>query len=504
MLFKMATATILRSIRACHKSSSNYLLKGEITRSYRCKTCRSVPASNIASFSVFSQPKSCTSQDKIGGGLQQHQFVHGFSRNIHTSTTALAGKRDFYQVLGVPKTATQKDIKKAYYEMAKKYHPDRNKESPDASKKFAEVAEAYEVLGDEGRRKEYDTLGQAGFGAGGMGGGAAGGFQGQWQQSSMDPEELFRKIFGNQAFDRGGMFDESMFGGFNTAHEVAMDLTFSEAARGVNKEINVKMEDTCERCKGSRSEPGTKTSKCHQCNGTGQETVNTGPFVMRTTCRRCRGTRVIISVPCIVCRGAGQTMQRKKVVVPVPAGVEDGQTVRMPVGSQELFITFRVARSNQFRRDKADIHSDATISFTQATLGGTCKIKGIYDTITLNIPAGTQSHARIRLPGKGISRVNGYGFGDHHIHIKIKVPTSLGEKQKALLMAFAEEEAGVTGTVNGLSKTQDGANIVTDDPQGMVGRIRLSLNTPNSQDFATKVADDIDEKEDDTQRSSKP
>nr|XP_054754714.1 dnaJ homolog subfamily A member 3, mitochondrial-like [Lytechinus pictus] len=502
MLFKMATVSLLRNIRTGQKLSSFYLLQGEIARPNRCKTCRSVSTSRISTFSTFSKPKSDSFKDKFGGGLQHHEFIRGLSRNIHTSTTALSGKRDFYQVLGVPKTATQKEIKKAYYELAKKYHPDRNKENPDASKKFAEVAEAYEVIGDEGRRKEYDMVGQAGFGAGGMGGGA-GGFQGQWQQSTMDPEELFRRIFGNQAFDRGGMFDESMFGGFNAAHEVAMDLTFSEAARGVNKEINVKMEDRCERCKGSRAEPGTKTSKCHQCNGTGQETVNTGPFVMRTTCRRCRGTRVIINVPCIVCRGAGQTMQRKKVVVPVPAGVEDGQTVRMPVGSQELFITFRVARSNQFRRDGADIHSDATISYTQASLGGTCKIKGIYDTITLNIPPGTQSHARIRLPGKGISRVNGYGFGDHHVHIKIKVPTSLGDKQKALLMAYAEEESGVTGTVNGLSKTQDGANIVTDDPQGMVGRIRLGLNTPNSQEFATKVADDINEKEDDTKRSSK-
>ncbi|XP_071480431.1 dnaJ homolog subfamily A member 3, mitochondrial-like [Diadema antillarum] len=496
----MAAAVALRCMRTSPMLLRAIFAQVEVNRQRTCQTCIFVTSRNLAT-SARNSPRF-TSSLMTKSKVSFHPIKTNVScRDIHTSSAVLAGKKDLYEVLGVPKTATQKEIKKAYYELAKKYHPDRNKGNPDASRKFAEVAEAYEVLGDDTRRKEYDTIGQAGFGAGGMGG--AGGFQGQWQQTNLDPEELFRKIFGNQAFDRGGMFDESVFGGFNRAHEVMMDLSFSEAARGVNKEVTVNIEDTCQRCKGSRAEPGTKSSPCHQCNGTGQETINTGPFVMRTTCRRCRGTRVIINVPCIMCKGAGQTLQRKKVTVPVPAGIEDGQTVRMPVGSQELFITFRVARSNQFRREGADIHSDAAISFTQAALGGTVKIRGIYDTITLDIPAGTQSHARIRLPGKGISRVNGYGYGDHYVHVKIKIPTSLSSKQKALMMAYAEEESGVTGTINGLSKTQDGANIVTDDPNGAVGRIRLALNTPNTQDFATKVADDITEKEDDTKRSRK-
>ncbi|KAJ8028781.1 DnaJ-like subfamily A member 3, mitochondrial [Holothuria leucospilota] len=374
--------------------------------------------------------------------------------SFHSGHSKFAGK-DFYKILGVPKTASQKEIKKAYYELAKKYHPDKNKGDETAAKKFAEVAEAYETLGDDARRQEYDTYGQSGFG-GATGG--PGGFQGQWQQTNIDPEELFRRIFGNNAFNPGGSFEESIFGNFGNSHEVMMDLTFSEAARGVNKEINIRIEDTCERCKGARAEPGTKVTKCHRCNGTGQETVNTGPFVMRTTCRQCRGMRVIVTVPCINCRASGTTMQRKKVMVPVPAGVSDGQTVRMPVGSRELFITFRVAKSNTFRRDGADVHSDAVVSFTQAALGGTVRLKGIYDTITLNIPSGTQSHDRIRLPGKGISRVNSSGYGDHYVHVKIQVPKKLTQKQKSLLMAFAEEESGVPGTVNGLSKTQDGAN----------------------------------------------
>ncbi|XP_071847374.1 dnaJ homolog subfamily A member 3, mitochondrial-like isoform X1 [Apostichopus japonicus] len=467
--------------------SSGFLRKIGAHSSPLCNKCTYFVSSSVLGYQYP------TKEGFLKGKLdERRQFIH--SGNQH-----FAGK-DLYKILGVPKSATQKDIKKSYYELAKKYHPDKNKGDETAAKKFSEVAEAYETLGDETRRQEYDTYGQSGFGGAA---GGTGGFQGQWQQANIDPEELFRRIFGNNAFDPRAGFEESVFGNFSDAHEVMMDLTFSEAARGVNKEINIRMEDSCERCKGARAEPGTKTTKCHRCNGTGQETVNTGPFVMRTTCRQCRGMRVIITVPCNDCRGSGTTMQRKKVMVPVPAGVSDGQTVRMPVGNRELFISFRVARSNTFRRDGADVHSDAKISFTQAALGGTMKMKGIYDTISLNIPAGTQSHDRIRLPGKGISRINSHGYGDHYVHIKISVPKKLSAKQKSLLMVFAEEESGVSGTVNGLSKTQDGANIVTDDPDGTVARLRHTVHSPTTEEFAHKVAEDIDDKEDDTKRNKR-
>ncbi|XP_071787654.1 dnaJ homolog subfamily A member 3, mitochondrial-like isoform X1 [Asterias amurensis] len=436
-------------------------------------------------------------------GKQFDGSIHtASSRLIHTSS-AFSAISDPYKVLGVAKNASQKDIKKAYYELAKKYHPDKNKNNKEAAKKFAELAEAYEVLGDDSRRREYDTMGAAGFG------GSGGGFQQgqQWQQTNIDPEELFRKIFGNAGFgggNNGASVGDSVFGGFDRGHEVMMDLTFSEAARGINKEVTVSMEDACDRCKGNRAEPGSKIVRCHHCNGTGQETINTGPFVMRTTCRQCRGTRTLITVPCMTCRGAGTTMQRKKVTVPVPAGVEDGQTVRMPVGNRELFITFKVARSDTFRRDGADVHSDVTISFTQAALGGSLKIKGIYDSIHLNIPAGTQSHTRIRLPSKGISRVNGYGYGDHYVHIKIKVPIKLTNKQRAVLLAFAEEETGVSGAVDGTTKTSDGAKIATLDPDGLVSQLRAALHTKmvSSEIPTHKVANDINETEKDTKRKS--
>uniref|UniRef100_A0A3P8SCP3 DnaJ homolog subfamily A member 3, mitochondrial n=1 Tax=Amphiprion percula TaxID=161767 RepID=A0A3P8SCP3_AMPPE len=380
-------------------------------------------------------------------GLRSPQAVYSLS--FHTSA-ASSSKQDFYQILGVPRSATQKEIKKAYYQMAKKYHPDTNKDDPQAKEKFAQLAEAYEVLGDEVKRKQYDTYGSASFDSGQAGGG-----QRYWsgQASSVDPEELFRKIFGEFSGGRG-------FGDFNAIfdqpQEYIMELTFTQAAKGINKEVSINMEASCQRCDGKGHEPGTKVQHCHHCNGSGMETVNTGPFVMRSTCRRCGGKGSVISTPCNACRGTGQTKQRRNIMVPVPAGVEDGQTVRMPVGKKEIFITFRVQKSSVFRRDGADIHSDLHVSVGQAILGGTARAQGLYETLNLSIPAGIQTDQRIRLTGKGIARVSGYGFGDHYIHVKIKIPKTLTDRQRSLLMSYAEDETDVEGTVNGVTATSSG------------------------------------------------
>ncbi|XP_010565342.1 PREDICTED: dnaJ homolog subfamily A member 3, mitochondrial [Haliaeetus leucocephalus] len=371
------------------------------------------------------------------------------SAAFHSSAAARA-KEDYYQVLGVPRTATQKEIKKAYYQLAKKYHPDTNKDDPKAKEKFSQLAEAYEVLSDEVKRKQYDAYGTASFDPGAAGAGAG---RQYWSSGpSIDPEELFRKIFGE--------FSGSPFGDFQNVfdqpQEYIMELTFTQAAKGVNKEIVVNINDSCERCDGKGHEPGTKAQRCHYCSGTGMETINTGPFVMRSTCRRCGGRGSIITTPCVVCRGTGQTKQKKTVMVPVPAGVEDGQTVRMPVGKKEIFITFRVQKSSVFRRNGADIHSDLLISIAQAVLGGTARCQGLYETINITIPPGIQPDQRIRMSGKGIPKVNSYGYGDHYIHIKIKVPQRLTDRQRALMMSYAEDEADVDGTVNGVTNTASG------------------------------------------------
>uniref|UniRef100_A0A1B6M6S0 DnaJ homolog l(2)tid, mitochondrial n=1 Tax=Graphocephala atropunctata TaxID=36148 RepID=A0A1B6M6S0_9HEMI len=407
----------------------------------------------------------CLLTDKQALSGYGNQTSH---RKLHTSNHLLK-KKDYYEILGVARNASVKDIKKSYFQLAKKYHPDTNKD-PDGVKKFQEVSEAYEVLSDDGKRKEYDSWGttseQMGMGApppGGQGFGAQ-----SWQfHSTIDPEELFRKIFGEAGFKTGSFgedFSESKFG-FGAAQEVSMRLTFTQAARGVNKEITVNVVDTCPKCNGSRAELGTKAIRCHYCNGTGYETISTGPFVMRSTCRYCAGTRMLIKFPCVECEGKGSSVQRKKVVVRVPPGVEDGQTVRLPVGNKELFITFRVDKSDYFRRDGPDVHTDAEVSLAQAVLGGTIRIQGIYEDHTVQVLPGTSSHTRLRLNEKGLKKVNTTsGYGDHYVHIKVKVPKKLTEKQQALMLAYAELEDDTPGIIRGITYKKDGNPNIDEQP----------------------------------------
>merc|ERR1719340_12172 len=238
----------------------------------------------------------------------------------------------------------------------------------------------------------------------------------------------------------------------------------------------VSVTDTCSRCNGSGAEPGSKPERCPSCNGTGMETVQTGPFMMRSTCRRCNGKGTIVKNPCTECRGKGVTTKRQKITVPVPAGIEDGQTVRMPVGNREVFITFRVEKSNYFTRKGADVHTEAAISLAQAALGGTIRVQGIYEDINLQIPPGTPSHTRMRMEKKGIKKVSGFGHGDHYINIKVKAPKKLDEKQKALLQAYAELEPDTPGTIHGLTYQLGGKKTVISDPDGQVAALREALS----------------------------
>ncbi|MCL4141775.1 UNVERIFIED_CONTAM: hypothetical protein GTU68_059862, partial [Idotea baltica] len=241
---------------------------------------------------------------------------------IHSSSRS---SKNYYQILGIPKNASSKEIKKAYYKLAKKFHPDVNRNDPTAEKKFQEASEAYEVLGDDEKRRQYDTFGQTSEQIHREGGGAQGNpFSGGWSyQTNIDPEELFRKIFGdfNKGFNMGEQdFAESNFG-FGAAQEVQLTLTFTQAARGVHKDITLNVVDTCPKCQGSRCDLGTKGVRCSYCNASGMETISTGPFVMRQTCRYCKGSGIHIKYPCDECHGTGQTVQRKAVTVPVPAGI---------------------------------------------------------------------------------------------------------------------------------------------------------------------------------------
>ncbi|XP_065313387.1 protein tumorous imaginal discs, mitochondrial-like isoform X2 [Gordionus sp. m RMFG-2023] len=398
--------------------------------------------------------------------LNNINFNSSFSyqiRNFRSSTRLL--KKDFYKILGVPNNALERDIKKAYYDLAKKYHPDTNNDAK-AKIKFQEVSEAYEILSDKSKRQQYDQWGSAtDFGSTdthNTNNETYPGFDFSQFHSNVDPEELFRKIFGN--FGNAGTgnqqrgfsfsdFSDSIFG-HDASNEVTLNLTFQQAARGVNQEIYINILDTCPKCKGSKSEPGFKSITCPYCNGSGMETINTGPFVMRSTCRKCYGTTKFTSYPCKECSGKGQNLQRKKVMIPVPAGVEDGQTLRMNIGKKEVFINFKVAKSDYFKREGADVHTDTMISVSQAILGGVTRIQGIYEDIDLKIPAGTSSGQTIRIPKKGMPRVHSYGMGDHYVHVHIKIPTRLSAQQKALIRAYAEIESDTPGTIKDFTKTK--------------------------------------------------
>jgi len=391
-------------------------------------------------------------------------------RQFHVS--ARWNKRDYYEVLGVSKNATTKDIKKAYFEKAKKLHPDANPNDPSAGEKFQEVSEAYEVLSDDGKKAQYDTYGMAGDPASAAGPGAGGpnpfaggfgnfGFQGY--QSQTNPEDLFRKIFEDFGGSFGGAGMGGGGGGFGresmqaSTQEIVMDLSFQEAARGVNRKAKINVVEICPSCKGNRTVSKDGMTKCTKCHGSGFETFSQGPFVMRSTCRQCQGQGSVLKDPCMECIGKGRVQGRKDVTVPVPAGVEDGQTIRMSVGETEVFVILRVAPSDYFRREGADVHSDVKISVAQSVLGGSIRVRGIYENMDIDIPAGTGSHKIIKLSNKGLSRVNSYGYGDHYLHVKIHVPTKLTEMQRSLIEAYAQTEIDRVGSVK-LTSTPNNNN----------------------------------------------
>lgn len=423
-------------------------------------------------FSCVKQINSVVSRKGIvtSNSIFSSQHLH---KSFKTSASSHEANKDYYKTLGVNPEADHKEIKKAYYQLAKKYHPDTNKGDKKAQKKFQEVSEAYECLSDETKRKQYDAFGSSGGGGGDPFGG---GFGNAWNfQSSMNAEDLFRTIFGDNASHGFGPSSSGTTYDFGGTQEYQMKLTFLEAAKGVDKELRIKIMDTCESCKGTGSKPGTSPDRCEQCSGTGMETVSTGPFLMRSTCRRCHGKGQFNKHPCSECRGAGQTKQSKRVNVPVPAGIEDGQTVRLGVGDnrqKEIFITFRVESSDYFRRQGSDVHTDANISISQAVFGGNIRVMGIHEDLNVQIPTGSNSHTRLRMNGKGMKKVSGYGYGDHYIHIKIDVPKKLDNKQKAILQAYAEMENDTPGTVKGFTYKKDGSRVVMEDTDGFVADIK--------------------------------
>lgn len=357
-------------------------------------------------------------------------------------------KRDYYEVLGVARSAGEDELKKAYRKLAKQYHPDMNPGNTEAETRFKEVNEAYEVLSDKDKRAKYDQFGHAGvdpnFGAGGFGGGGFGDF---------DLGDLFGSFFGG-GFGGG-------FGGQSRPNpnapkrgaslRAAITITFEEAMQGCEKELSLNRVESCDSCHGSGCASGTTAEVCPDCRGAGQVRIQRGAggFAFTTTapCSRCRGTGKLIHQPCSDCNGAGQVRRQRKIKVRIPAGIDDGQSISLrgegngglnggPAG--DLIVSVSVLPDFQFERNGYDLHLEHAVSFSQATLGAELQIDTIDGPVKYTLPPGTQTGTTFRLRGKGVPQVNGRGRGDQYVTVKVTVPTNLTDEQKKALKLFAE------------------------------------------------------------------
>lgn len=360
----------------------------------------------------------------------------------------MAEKRDYYEVLGVDKNASEAEIKRAYRKVAKKYHPDMNPGDKEAEEKFKEAAEAYEVLSDPEKKSKYDQFGHAAFEQGGGGAGGFGGFD-----FGGDMGDIFGDIFGDffGGGRRGG--DARRNGPRQGANlRAGVRITFDDAIRGVEKELEITLKEECKTCNGSGAKPGTSPETCPKCKGTGQ-VVFTQQSMFGTvqnvqTCPDCHGTGKIIRDKCPDCHGTGYVSNRKTIEVTVPAGIDNGQSIRIrgkgepgtnggPRG--DLLVEVIVERHPKFQRQDTTIYSTEPISFTQAALGGKIQIPTVDGPYEYTIKPGTQTDTRIRLKGKGVPMVRNKNVrGDHYVTLVVQVPEHLNGEQRAALQKFQE------------------------------------------------------------------
>ncbi len=376
----------------------------------------------------------------------------------------MADKRDYYEVLGVSRQASDDEIKKAYRQLAKKYHPDSNPGNQEAEVKFKEASEAYAILSDSEKRRQYDQFGHSAF-SGGAGG--AGGFD----FNNMDMGDIFGDIFGD------------LFGGGRTRRanngpmkgpnlRTGVRITFEEAVTGTEKEIELNLKDECHTCHGSGAKPGTSKDTCSRCGGSGQVvTTQQSLFGMVRnvqTCPDCRGAGSIIKEKCTDCYGSGYITNRKKVGVSIPAGIDNGQSIRIRDKGEpgtnggergDLLVEVTVARHPIFQRQDYDIYSTVPISFPVAALGGDIKISTVDGDVLYTVKAGTQTDTKVRLRGKGVPTLRNKAVrGDHYVTLVVSVPTKLTQEQKDLLQKYDDamnDRVSPTSDVNNSDKDKE-------------------------------------------------
>jgi molecular chaperone DnaJ len=352
-------------------------------------------------------------------------------------------KRDYYEVLGLGRNASEEDVKRAYRKLAVKFHPDKNPDDPHAEEKFKELGEAYDVLMDPEKRAAYDRFGHAAFAPGGIGFG--GGFH--------DPFDIFREVFSGGGFG-GGIF-ETFFGGAGVRAEdrqrgsdlrYDMEITLEEAASGVEKEIEIEKLEMCAKCQGSGAEPGSRTVTCPACGGRGQVISSRAFFQVSQTCPRCRGVGEIIEKPCRQCHGEGRVEKLSRVKLKIPAGIREGSRLRSSRNGEagirggppgDLYVVIHLKEHKIFHREGDNLYCELPIAFSVAALGGEVDVPTLEGKAHLKVPAGTQSGQMFKLRGKGIANINGRDRGDLLARLIVEVPSRLNAEQRRQLEEFA-------------------------------------------------------------------
>ena len=358
-------------------------------------------------------------------------------------------KRDVYEVLGIVRNAETGEIKSAYRKLAVQFHPDRNPGDKSAEEKFKEINEAYQILGDAQKRARYDQFGHAGFGSGS---GFEQGFSGSFSDIF---DNIFGDIFGGQSGPSAGV-----------DLRYNMEVTFEEAAFGVEKEINFEKESSCDTCQGSGAKAGTRPKTCKTCRGTGQVRFNQGFFTLSRPCSTCRGRGVVIEERCEPCKGRGRTRRPHAVSVKVPAGIDDEQRLRIrgegeiaePGGKPgDLYVHVKVKEHALFQRQDEHVILDLPVTIVQAALGAEIEVPTLMGATQVKVSPGTQSGEILRLKGKGIKRLNGSGFGDQLIRVLVEIPRALNSRQKDLLKQFEQEanHESHPGLMNFLEKCRE-------------------------------------------------
>ncbi|KAJ6820589.1 chaperone protein dnaJ GFA2, mitochondrial-like [Iris pallida] len=400
---------------------------------------------------------------------ERMNWRNGFQSGVlyarrHFHGTRSVSARDYYDVLGVNKNASASEIKKAYYALAKKLHPDTNKDDADAERKFQEVQRAYEVLKDEEKRSLYDQVGPDAFEQAAQGGGPGPG--GPFGGAGFNPfEDLFNGGGGGVNDFFKNIFRDRDFGGEDV--KVSLEISFMEAVQGCAKNLSFQAAVACEACGGAGVPPGTKPETCKPCRGSGMIFMQQGPFRFQSTCSHCGGSGKTVKNLCKSCKGQRVVSGTKSVKLDVMPGIDDGETIKVyksggadPGGSQpgDLYVTIKVREDPVFRREKADIHVDAVLNITQAILGGTTKVPTLTGDVILKVNPGTQPGQKVVMKGKGIRMRNSSSHGNLYVHFNVSIPVNLTPRQQMLIDEFGKDFGKYEQVEDDKSATAAGAS----------------------------------------------